>query len=73
LRVLGKISIKCEFADKAKKYLAKSIGVEPTVEAYRVLGNYLLEEGDQERASECFKLGLELASNEVINSVSALR
>ncbi|RLA25916.1 MAG: heme biosynthesis protein HemY [Gammaproteobacteria bacterium] len=73
LRVLGKISIKCEFSDKAKKYLAKSIGVEPTVEAYRILGNYLLEEGDQERASECFKLGLELASNEVINSVSALR
>ena len=73
LRVLGKISIKCEFADKAKKYLAKSIGVEPTVEAYRILGNYLLEEGDQERASECFKLGLELASSEVINSVSALR
>jgi HemY protein len=73
LCVLGKISIKCGFADKAKKYLAKSIGVEPTVEAYRILGNYLLEEGDQERASECFKLGLELASNEVINSVSALR
>ncbi|MDF1582008.1 MAG: heme biosynthesis HemY N-terminal domain-containing protein [Methyloprofundus sp.] len=73
LRVLGKIAIKCKFSDKAKKYLAKSIGVEPTVEAYRILGNYLLEEGDQERASECFKLGLELASNEVIKSVNTLR
>lgn len=71
LRVLGKIAIKCEFNDKAKKYLAKSIGVDPTVEAYRVLGNFLLDEGDQERASECFKLGLELASAEVINSVNA--
>ncbi|MCF7971060.1 MAG: heme biosynthesis protein HemY [Methylococcaceae bacterium] len=73
LSVLGKIAIKCQFSDKAKKYLAKSIGIEPTVEAYRVLGNYLFAEGDQERASECFKLGLELASNEVIKSVSTLR
>ncbi len=72
LRVLGKISIKCEFAEKAKKYLAKSIGVEPTVEAYRILGNFLAEEGDQERASECYKLGLELASTQVINQANAL-
>lgn len=72
LRVLGKISIKCEFSDKAKKYLAKSIGVEPTVEAYRILGNFLAGENDQERASECYKLGLELASNEVINSASVM-
>ncbi|MCK5355914.1 MAG: heme biosynthesis protein HemY, partial [Methyloprofundus sp.] len=65
LRVLGKVSIKCEFAEKAKKYLAKSIDTEPTVEAYRILGNFLAEEGDQERASECYKLGLELASTQV--------
>lgn len=72
LRVLGKIAIKCEFADKAKKYLAKSIGIEPTVEAYRILGNFLAGEGDQERASECYKLGLELASNQVVSNVSAM-
>jgi len=73
LRVLGKIAIKCEFSEKAKQYLAKSIGIEPTVEAYRVLGNFLADEGDQERASECFKLGLELASSEVVSSVSAIQ
>ena len=72
LRVLGKISIKCEFAEKAKKYLAKSIGVEPTVEAYRILGNFLAEEGDQQRASECYKLGLELASTQVISQASSM-
>ena len=72
LRVLGKISIKCEFAEKAKKYLAKSIDTEPTVEAYRILGNFLTDQGDQERASECYKLGLELASTEVISHVSAM-
>lgn len=71
LRVLGKIAIKCEFSDKAKKYLAKSISLEPTVEAYRVLGNFLAEEGDNERAMECYKLGLELASSEVINHATA--
>jgi HemY protein len=70
LRVLGKISIKCGFSEKAKKYLAQSIGIEPTVEAYRILGNFLAEEGDQERASECYKLGLELASSEVVNNVN---
>ena len=72
LRVLGKVSIKCEFAEKAKKYLAKSIDTEPTVEAYRILGNFLAEEGDQERASECYKLGLELASTQVISHASAM-
>ncbi len=72
LRVLGKISIKCEFAEKAKKYLAKSIGAEPTVEAYRILGNFLAKEDDQERASECYKLGLELASTQVISHASAM-
>lgn len=72
LRVLGKISIKCEFSEKAKKYLAKSIGIEPTVEAYRILGNFLSDEDDQERASKCYKLGLELASTEVISHVNAM-
>lgn len=72
LRVLGKVSIKCEFAEKAKKYLAKSIGLEPTVEAYRILGNFLAKEGDQERASECYKLGLELASSEVVSIANAM-
>jgi len=72
LRVLGKIAIKCEFSDKAKKYLAKSISLEPTVEAYRILGNYLAEEGDNERAMECFKLGLEQASSEVISHVNMM-
>lgn len=72
LRVLGKIAIKCEFSDKAKKYLAKSISLEPTVEAYRILGNFLAEEGDNERAMECFKLGLELASNEVISHIGGM-
>jgi len=72
LRVLGKIAIKCEFSDKAKKYLAKSISLEPTVEAYRVLGNYLAEEGDNERAMECFKLGLEQASSEVVSHVNMM-
>jgi len=72
LRVLGKIAIKCEFSDKAKKYLAKSISLEPTVEAYRILGNYLAAEGDEKRASECFKLGLELASSEIINYANAM-
>lgn len=72
LRVLGKISIKCEFSEKAKKYLAKSIGVDPTVEAYRILGNFLASEDDQERASECYKLGLEMASTQVINQANAM-
>jgi HemY protein len=66
LRVLGKISIKCQQMEKAEQYLTKSIGIEPTVSAYQLLGDVLTAKGANEQASEHYKKGLELASNEVV-------
>lgn len=69
LRILGKISIKCKQMEKAEQYLTKSVGIEPTVAAYQLLGDVLVEKGDTKKASDCFKKGLELASSEVVSSV----
>ncbi len=66
LRVLGKISIQCQQMEKAEQYLTKSIGIEPTVSVYQLLGDVLTAKGANEQASENYKKGLELASNEVV-------
>lgn len=72
LRILGKISIKCEQMEKAEQYLAKSLATDPTVAAYQLLGDLLLQKGDKEKASDCFRKGLELASSEVVNRVESI-
>ncbi len=72
LRVLGKISAKCEQMEKAEQYLAKSIASDPTVAAYQMLGDLLMGKGEMEKASDCFKKGLELASTEVVQSVEKI-
>lgn len=66
LRVIGKLSLKSGDRAKAERYLAASIGIEPSVEAYQQLGDLFLEEGDAKKASECYKRGLQLASSEVV-------
>lgn len=73
LRILGKISIKAEQLEKAEQYLVKSIGIEPTVDAYRLLGDVLTVKGDTPSASENYRLGLELASSEVVSNVEHLQ
>ena len=72
LRVLGKLSIKCNENEKAESYLSKSLQIDPSVGAYQMLGELLLGLGNKDRASECFKHGLELASSEVVSSVEAM-
>ncbi len=72
LRVLGKISIKCQQMEKAEQYLTKSVGIEPTVAAYQMLGDVLIKKGDKDKASESYRSGLELASSEVVNRVEGI-
>ncbi len=72
LRVLGKISLKCKQMEKAEQYLAKSIAVDASVAAYQLLGDLLLEKGDKDKASDCFKRGLEMASDEVVSRVESI-
>ena len=71
-RVLGKISITCDRPDKAEKYLTKSLQIDPTVGAFQILGELYFGRGDKDRASECFKHGLELASSEVVSNVEVM-
>jgi len=72
LRILGKISIKCQQMEKAEQYLSKSIGIEPTVAAYQMLGDVLTSKGDIDKASDSYRKGLELASSEVVNQVDVI-
>ena len=72
LRILGKISFKCQQIEKAEQYLAKSVGIDPTVAAYQLLGDVLIEKGDTDKASENYRKGLELASSEVVNRVEGI-
>ena len=69
LRILGKLCILLNDTDKAELYLEKSIAVEPSVSAYQLLGNILFGKDDKNNAIECYKMGLELASSEVISQV----
>lgn len=71
-RVLAKICIRCEQMEKAEQYLVKSIAIDPTVAAYQLLGDVLVEKGDALKASESYKNGLELASNEVVKRAESI-
>jgi len=72
LTVLGKLSIKCGDNQKATTYLSKSLSIEPTVPAYQLFGDLLFAQGDKDRASECYKQGLELASSEIVSRIDSI-
>lgn len=69
LRVLGKISFKCQQMEKAEQYLTKSVAIESTVAAYEMLGDVLVIKGDKDKANDSYKKGLKLASTEVVSHV----
>jgi HemY protein len=72
LTVLGKLAVKCGDTFKAESYLAKSIAAEPSVQAYRLLGDLLFAQGDKDNASMCYKNGMELASSEIVSRIDTL-
>lgn len=72
LSVLGKLCARNGEADKAAQYLSQSLEAEPSVGAYQSLGDLLFEQGDKDRACECYKRGLELASSEVVERVEEI-
>ncbi|MEN8259262.1 MAG: heme biosynthesis HemY N-terminal domain-containing protein [Pseudomonadota bacterium] len=69
LRVLGKLGLKSGDRERAERYLTASVGIEPSVEAYQLLGDLFIAGGDAGKASECYKRGLQLASSEVVKQV----
>jgi len=72
LRVLGKISMKCQQMEKAEQYLTKSVTIEPTVAAYQMLGDVLTKKGDVQKASHSYCKGLELASSGIMSQVEMI-
>jgi HemY protein len=69
LTILGKLSFKCQEYVKAEDFLTKSIAIDPNVQAYRLLGDLLSVQGEEHRANQCYKQGLELASSGVVGQV----
>jgi len=72
LMVLGKLSGQCANPDKAQQYLSMSLKIEPTVQAYQLLGDLLFEQGDKDAASQNYKLGLQLASAEIVSRIDTV-
>ncbi|TCK16812.1 HemY protein [Thiogranum longum] len=60
LLTLGKISLRNKLWGKARSYLEASIGIQPTAEAYRLLGDLLEQLEDHDAAAECYRKGLSL-------------
>lgn len=73
LRMLGKLCIRNQEFAKAEKYLAASVGIEPSVDAFLLLGDMFAEQNDTNRASECFRRGLLLASDEVVKQIDDMQ
>ena len=69
LRVLGKLALRAQQQDKAQEYLQASLGIEPSVEAYQLMGDLLLQQNDSVHACHYFRNGLLFASNEVVAQI----
>jgi HemY protein len=72
LLVLGKICIRCKDTEKAMRYLSRSLDAEPTVAAYQMLGDLFFDLDDKDKASKCYKRGLELAASEVVSNAETI-
>lgn len=68
-RVLGKLAIRSKLWKKARDYLEKSLDVEPSVEAYQLLGDVLHQQNDFAAACHYYRNGLMFASNEVVAQI----
>lgn len=71
LTILGRLSVKTNDYLKAENYLNQSIAADPSVQAYRLLGDLLTSQGEEHRANSCYKQGLELASIGVVEQIDA--
>ncbi len=63
LLILARLSIRNRLWGKARSYLEATIGVAPSIAAYRELGALLERMGEREQAMDCYRAGLALASD----------
>lgn len=70
-QVLGKLAVRANRSDLAEDYLRRSLALQPSVEAFRLLGDLLRKKGDWQGSSDCYRRGLMLASKAVIEEIEA--
>jgi len=58
---LAKISLRNQLWGKARNYLETSIDMQPSAEAYRLLGSLLEQLEEPDKAAECYRKGVELS------------
>lgn len=71
-RVLGKLALDAEQMEKAEQYLLKSLNLDPSVEAYQLLGHVMHSKDEKDKACEYYQKGLELASGELVRNIEAI-
>ncbi|SMF97161.1 HemY protein [Methylomagnum ishizawai] len=69
LRVLGKLALRIKQRDKARDYIRGSLDIEPSVEAYQLMGDLLFAQKDYVAASNYYRNGLMFASNEAVAAI----
>ncbi len=57
---LAKVSLRNQLWGKARSYLEASIDLQPSAEAYRLLGKLLEQLEEPDKAAECYRKGVEL-------------
>jgi HemY protein len=62
LLTLGRLSSHKQLWGKARNYFEASININPTPEAYYALATLLEKINEKEKATECYRKGLTLAS-----------
>ncbi len=72
LRMLGKLAMRHKMSEKSETYFSESLDMEPSVDAYLFLGDLLSDQDDKGRASECYRKGLLLASDEIVKQVEVM-
>jgi HemY protein len=69
LRVLGKLALRAQQIEKARSYVQASLDREPSVEAYRLMGDVLLQQNQPNKACLFFRNGLLFAANEAVAQI----
>jgi HemY protein len=69
LRVLGKLALRARNFEKAGGYLEESLAVEPSVEAYQLMGDLHYQQNNPGKACFYFRNGLLFASDEVVSQI----
>jgi HemY protein len=66
LSMLGKLCLQLGEREKAENYLSQSLAIDPSVEAYQLMGDLYFKQNEKDKACESYKYALELSSSEIV-------